>query len=37
MEELPPCPYRNSALVVIDGALTAVGAGDRIDRGVLTN
>ena len=24
-DELPPCPYRNSALVIIDGALTAVG------------
>ena len=26
--ELPPCPYRNSALVIIDGALTAVGGYD---------
>jgi hypothetical protein len=24
-DELPPCPYRDSALVIIDGALTAVG------------
>ena len=24
-EKLPPCPYRGSALVVIDGTLTAVG------------
>ena len=28
-EELPPCPYRNSALVIMDGALTAVGGRDR--------
>ena len=27
-DELPPCPYRNSALVIIDGALTAVGGWD---------
>ena len=24
-EQLPPCPYRNSALVIIDGSLTAMG------------
>ena len=24
-EQLPPCPYRHSALVIIDGSLTAVG------------
>ena len=24
-KELPPCPYRDSALVIIDGSLTAVG------------
>ena len=28
-DELPPCPYRNSALVIIDGALTTVGGWDR--------
>ena len=28
-DELPPCPYRDSALVIIDGALTAVGGWDR--------
>ena len=27
-EQLPPCPYRNSALVIIDGSLTAVGGWD---------
>ena len=27
-DELPSCPYRNSALVIIDGALTAVGGED---------
>ena len=27
-DELPPCPYRDSALVIIDGALTAVGGYD---------
>ena len=27
-DELPPCPYRYSALVIIDGALTAVGGYD---------
>ena len=27
-DELPPCPYYNSALVIIDGALTAVGGYD---------
>ena len=27
-EQLPPCPYPNSALVIIDGSLTAVGGGD---------
>ena len=27
-DELPPCPYCNSALVIIDGALTAVGGCD---------
>ena len=27
-DELPPCPYSNSALVIIDGALTAVGGYD---------
>ena len=27
-DELPPCPYSNSALVIIDGALTAVGGED---------
>ena len=27
-EELPQCPYRNSGLVVIDSALTAVGGDD---------
>ena len=31
-DELPPCPYRNSALVIIDGALTAVGGHDRYHR-----
>ena len=28
-DELPPCPYCYSALVIIDGALTAVGGYDR--------
>ena len=28
-DKLPPCLYRNSALVIIDGALTAVGGYDR--------
>ena len=28
-EELPPCPYHNSGLVIIDGELTAVGGWDR--------
>ena len=28
-EELPPCPYENSGLVIINGQLTAVGGGDR--------
>ena len=27
-ETLPPCPYRNSGLVVIDNILTAIGGGD---------
>ena len=27
-EELPPCPYRNSGLVIINGQLTAVGGYD---------
>ena len=27
-DELPPCPYRDSGLVIIDGALTAVGGYD---------
>ena len=27
-DELPPCPYQNSALVIIDEALTAVGGND---------
>ena len=27
-DEFPPCPYRYSALVIIDGALTAVGGED---------
>ena len=27
-EELPQCPYRNSGLVIIDSALTAVGGWD---------
>ena len=27
-EELPPCPYRNSGLVIINGQLTAVGGLD---------
>ena len=27
-EQLPPCPYHNSALVIIDGSLTAVGGWD---------
>ena len=27
-DELPQCPYRNSALVIIDGELTAVGGED---------
>ena len=27
-DELPPCPYSNSALVIINGALTAVGGYD---------
>jgi hypothetical protein len=34
-DELPPCPYRDSALVIIDGALTAVGGYD--DRAHRTN
>ena len=28
LDQLPPCPYRNSALVIIDGELTAVGGWD---------
>ena len=28
LDELPPCPYCDSALVIIDGALTAVGGCD---------
>ena len=28
-EQLPPCPYRDSALVIIDGSLTAVGGWDQ--------
>ena len=28
-EELPPCPYHNSGLVIINGQLTAVGGEDR--------
>ena len=31
-EHLPPCPYRNSALVIIDGSLTAVGGWDGARR-----
>ena len=31
-EQLPPCPYQNSALVIIDGSLTAVGGGDGFYR-----
>ena len=27
-DQLPPCPYRHSALVIIDGELTAVGGWD---------
>ena len=27
-DQLPPCPYHNSALVIIDGELTAVGGWD---------
>ena len=27
-DELPPCPYHDSALVIVDGALTAVGGWD---------
>ena len=27
-EQLPPCPYHNSALAIIDGSLTAVGGWD---------
>ena len=27
-EQLPSCPYSNSALVIIDGSLTAVGGGE---------
>ena len=27
-DQLPPCPYCNSALVIIDGALTVVGGWD---------
>ena len=27
-DKLPPCPYRNSVLVITDGALTAVGGRD---------
>ena len=27
-DKLPPCPYRDSALVIIDGALTTVGGED---------
>ena len=34
-DKLPPCPYRNSALVIIDGALTALGGYD--DRANRTN
>ena len=30
-KELAPCPYRDSALVIIDGALTAVGGEMRSD------
>ena len=28
-KQLPPCPYQNSALVIIDGSLTAVGGWAR--------
>ena len=28
-DELPPCPYLNSALVIIDGAQTSVGGEDE--------
>ena len=31
-EQLPPCPYHGSALVIIDGSLTAVGGWDRLPR-----
>ena len=31
-DKLPPCPYHNSALVIIDGALTAVGGWDAPHR-----
>ena len=34
-DTLPPCPYRDSALVIIDGVLTAVGGED--DRYRYTN
>ena len=30
-ERFPPCPYRNSALVIIDGSLTPVGGWHRPD------
>ena len=31
-KQLPSCPYHNSALVIIDGSLTAVGGWDRLPR-----
>ena len=31
-EKLPPSPYRNSGLVIINGKLTAVGGGDVLSR-----
>ena len=34
-EQLPSTPYKNSALVIIDGTLTAVGEG--MDLTLLTN
>ena len=30
-QQLPPCPYHDSALVIIDGSLTAVGGDDGSD------
>ena len=35
-EQLPPCPYQNSALVTIDGSLTAVGGWKKSFFGNIT-